>query len=94
MASFTLAKLPLPMVLSNRYFPMCGSSEVRRDELRTDADALPELPPPPPPPPLLPSDPFEFRKKKKLRLSTIHHVTSDYWHANNNGGTSRVNFRN
>uniref|UniRef100_A0A6B0UY11 Putative secreted protein n=1 Tax=Ixodes ricinus TaxID=34613 RepID=A0A6B0UY11_IXORI len=34
LASFTLAKLPLPMVLSSRYRPMWGSSEVR---LREDA---------------------------------------------------------
>ena len=30
LASFTLAKLPFPMVLSSRYFPMWGSSPVRR----------------------------------------------------------------
>lgn len=57
LASFTFAKLPLPMVLSSRYLPMCGSSEVRRDELRAEADALPVPAPPPPPPLLLPSDP-------------------------------------
>ena len=28
-ASLTLAKLPLPMVLIRRYFPMCGSSALR-----------------------------------------------------------------
>jgi len=28
-ASFTLAKLPLPMVLISRYFPICGSSVLR-----------------------------------------------------------------
>lgn len=62
LANFTLAKLPLPMVFSNRYFPMCGSSEVRREELRTDAEALLETPPPPPPL-LLPSDPLQSKKK-------------------------------
>ena len=30
LASFTLAKLPFPIVFSSRYFPMCGSSPVRR----------------------------------------------------------------
>lgn len=29
LANFTLAKLPLPMVLSNLYFPMVGSSPAR-----------------------------------------------------------------
>lgn len=29
LASLTLAKLPLPMVLSSLYLPMCGSSDVR-----------------------------------------------------------------
>lgn len=32
LANLTLAKLPLPMVLSSRYLPMCGSSEVRLRE--------------------------------------------------------------
>lgn len=67
LASFTLAKFPLPMVFSNRYFPMCGSSEVRLEELRIDADALPEPPPPPPPPPLLPSDPLNWIKIKETK---------------------------
>ena len=34
LASLTLAKLPLPMVLSSRYLPMCGSSPVRRPDTR------------------------------------------------------------
>ena len=33
-ASFTLAKFPLPIVLRSRYFPMWGSSPVRRLEIR------------------------------------------------------------
>lgn len=40
---------------------MCGSSDVRREELRTDADALP-----PPPPPLLPSEPYTRKKKTNI----------------------------
>lgn len=35
LASLTLAKLPLPMVLISRYLPMCGSSRPRfRDDVR------------------------------------------------------------
>ena len=43
LASLTLAKLPFPMVLSNRYLPMCGSSDVRPEELVADAVVLGEL---------------------------------------------------
>lgn len=35
LASLTLAKFPLPMVLSSLYLPMWGSSEVRLLELET-----------------------------------------------------------
>ena len=40
-ASLTLAKLPLPMVLRRRYLPMCGSSPVRRDEMRVEPPSVP-----------------------------------------------------
>ena len=36
LASLTLAKFPFPIVLSNRYFPICGSSPVRLDDTRAD----------------------------------------------------------
>ena len=43
LASLTLAKFPFPIVLSNLYFPMWGSSPpARLDEIL--ADELPSLP--------------------------------------------------
>jgi len=58
LASLTLAKFPLPIVLSSLYLPMCGSSDERlRDDPRdmTATGALPVLPPPAPPPPIPPT---------------------------------------
>ena len=45
-ASFTLAKLPLPMVLISRYFPMCGSSALRPagDPIRVLSSAVYDYP--------------------------------------------------
>lgn len=48
LASLTLAKFPLPMVLSSLYLPMCGSSDERlRDDPRVLVTAEALLPPPP-----------------------------------------------
>lgn len=55
LASLTLAKLPLPIVLSSLYLPMCGSSDERlRDDPR---EIIPAEAPPPPPALLLPPPP-------------------------------------
>ena len=59
LASLTLAKLPLPMVLSSLYLPMCGSSDERlRDDPRVLVTVEAPLPPPTPPPP--PAPPVEL----------------------------------
>lgn len=62
LASLTLAKLPLPMVLSSLYLPMCGSSDERlRDDPRVLVTVEAPLPPPtPPPPPPTPPPPVEL----------------------------------
>lgn len=65
LASLTLAKLPLPMVLSSLYLPICGSSDERlRDDPRVlvTVEALlpPPTPPPPPPTPPPPPPPVEL----------------------------------
>lgn len=65
LASLTLAKLPLPMVLSSLYLPICGSSDERlRDDPRVlvtvEAPLPPPTPPPPPPTPPPPPPPVEL----------------------------------
>jgi len=62
LASLTLAKLPLPMVLSSLYLPICGSSDERlRDDPRVLVTVEAPLPPPtPPPPPPTPPPPVEL----------------------------------
>lgn len=48
LANLTLAKFPLPIVLSSLYLPMCGSSDERlREDPRVLGTAAAPLPPPP-----------------------------------------------
>lgn len=41
LASLTLAKFPFPIVLSSLYFPMWGSSPVRREDIRAEDEPSP-----------------------------------------------------
>jgi hypothetical protein len=80
LASLTLAKLPLPMVLSSLYLPMCGSSDERlRDDPRVLVTVEAPLPPPTPPPPPPTPPPVEllfvaaslpYKKQSKDKLLT------------------------